>query len=186
MKRLIEGTMDNLKDRIKDLGYESPSASLRYYVPLNSLQRLMRRKIIQTALNGHVNSYQREQIVDHILRDGIKIFSALVLIDEISSILCFIEEDLLQDARLPFELSTLSDKLSLPFARDFFERQWDFSSPQLFRGTLTRSLDKRILLPFVKDNWIDEGGFGKIFEIKLHPDHQDLEPCFQQKASCSN
>jgi hypothetical protein len=175
--------MDSLKKQIKALRCESPRVSLRSYIPHNSLKRLLKQGIIQSALKGHVNSYQLEQIEEKVIRDGVKIFAVLVLADDVASILRFIEEDLLQDVRLPFELSVLEDKVSLPSSQKFFKHQWEVSSPQFFRGTLTRSLDKRTLLPFVKDDRIAEGGFGDIYEIEFHPDHQDLEPCFKQRVN---
>ena len=173
--------MAQLKVRLKEIRREN--ADFRWFIPQRLLQQLMTRDTVQQALRGSVKPYHLEEISERVVRNGIKVLAMLVLIDHTSHISCFIEKDQLHDLRIPFERKVLETILQEPCAADFAERQWEFTAPEYFRGTITRSLSERVVLPFAKDTRIDKGGFGTVFEIKIHEEHQDLEDCFRQKVS---
>ncbi|KAL8689077.1 MAG: hypothetical protein Q9218_005166, partial [Villophora microphyllina] len=85
----------------------------------------------------------------------------------------FIEKDQFQavklDAKLPTTLPALEDILpSQTTAGEFFDLQWEFTSPEFTYSVLHRSLHPSSVLPFIggsKD--LGEGGFGTVTEVIL-------------------
>ncbi|KAF2468700.1 kinase-like protein [Lindgomyces ingoldianus] len=170
---------DSLKLLLKSIRREN--SDLRWFVPHNALVKVMVRENLRSTLKDQIKPYHIEETLKSIIRTGTKIFAILVLIDHVPKVQCFIEKDQLRDQRLPFtvdELKTIVDDIC---AIDFFEKQSEFLVPEFFQGMLTRRLNERTVMPFTKDSRIGAGSFGKVYEICFHPDHQLLEPCFQQR-----
>ena len=152
----------------------------KFFVPHQSLYNLLTRSVVLKSIQdcGGVPWYSVERTVDKIMAGARRIFAILVMLHrEEKHILSFIEHDHFQgsplDSKLPLSRTVL-DAIVPHIASAFFERQWEFSAPVFSKDVDHRFLDDFAVLPFVKDRRIDEGGFGTIFEIALHPDHQVL------------
>lgn len=128
---------------------------------------------------SEIPSYNLQDVVAKVLKGGLRVFSILVLVGKESLISSFIESDNLQrsrlDDKLPFSADTLQSIIpDTDAASNFYRRQWEFVAPVFSRSTLHRSLNSKMRLPFVQNKKLGEGGFGVIYEIQLHPDHQRL------------
>lgn len=140
----------------------------------------MTREVVLDAVNKieRIPWYSKNETLEWIMRGGRKIFAILVLLkDEESAISRFMEHDHYQksplDERLPFSMETL-DSIIPDIAEDFCEMQWEFVAPILYRNVVHRSLPDKTRLPFVYNKKIAEGGFGVVYEIELHLDHQTI------------
>ena len=170
-----------LKLRIKDIRCEN--SDHRWFVPLLPLREILSQDVILKAVrDAGTKAYHLDEVVDRILSNGLKIFAILVLTDQAALAFKFIQEGELLDERLPFSLEILKMRLSLPHVKDFYEKQWELSVPTFDRGTIHKSLDDRVILPFIRDKRIGNGAFGTVYEIELNHNHQQLQGQFQHKV----
>lgn len=173
--------LNALKLRLKNLRREN--SDHRWFIPLLALREVLLEDIIRKALQDTgIKSYYLDEMANHILPDGVKIFAILVLTDQAALTSKFIEEGEFHDQRLPFSLNILGKQLSLPSAKDFYEKQWELTAPTFYRGTIHKSLNDRSILPFTKDKRIGNGAFGTVYEIKLDQSHQQLNGLFQDRV----
>jgi len=104
----------------------------------------------------------------------------LVHIRQTKSIRQFIENDQFQgssiDRGLPFDKAKLRGILSPATANEFYERQWHFVAPKFSESVFTRTLPPEMILPFIKQQPLGEGGFGDVYNIEIASSHQ-LFPC---------
>jgi len=169
--------MAELRKQVQSLRCEVAGGDQKF-VPHQSLYRIMTRDVVLDAVNKikDVPWYSKEETVYWIMAGGRRIFAILILLkNEESSISHFIKHDRFQnsplDERLPFSKETLSSMIP-NIADDFYERQWEFVAPILHRNVVHRLLPDKVRLPFIHNQMIGEGGFGFVYEIQLHPDHQ--------------
>jgi hypothetical protein len=173
--------LDNLKCRLKDLRREN--ADNRWFIPQLRLYQVMSKDAVRKALqDAGIKSYHLDETAEDVFTYGIKIFAILVLTDQAKHTFKFIEKGDLHDQRLPFSLDILEKRLSLPFAKDFSERQWELTAPTFHRGTINKYLDDRFVLPFVEDERIGKGAFGTVYKIKLDHNHQQLNDRFANRV----
>ncbi|KAE9575650.1 hypothetical protein CGMCC3_g8350 [Colletotrichum fructicola] len=129
-----------------------------------------------------------------------KIFAILVLINQVSVISKFMDDDDFRDSSLPFDLpddgtnskdgmSSCNNTLArcfigMPdsFLHAFYETQWiclapflDFSSENL----QVANLEPASILPFIElgpeqESSVVRGGFGSVWKVAIHPAHHDF------------
>ena len=150
------------------------------FVPHQKLFDLLDRDVIQSVLQeGEVVPwYNLDSIVDRIYSGARRIFAILVVLKgQEREILRFLEHESFQnsppDHRLPFSESELK-RIAPEIVIEFYEKQWEFTAPVFVRSVDHRHLQASIVLPFLEDKKIGEGGFGEVFKITLDPTHQDL------------
>lgn len=178
----MDQSSDDLKSCLKDL--RRKNVHCHWFIPGRSLSTALSKEAIRKALLAvRVRPYSVDEIVEHVSKNGTKIFGILVLIDQAAIASHFIEEGNLQDHKLPFSKAILDKLLSPPAARDFDEKQWEVIAPTFDRSMINKSLQAEYILPFVKDKEINKGAFGIVYEIELDKDHQKLEKTFQRKVS---
>ncbi|KAF3921298.1 Phytochrome [Orbilia brochopaga] len=152
---------------------------IRKFMPLQALHQLLTKEEIEKAVGasiaraGGIPFYQEADTVKWILANGKRIFAILVALGHQEHLIpTFIEHDFETfDEKLPFPLELLQ-KIVPSVATEFHKKQWEFVSPIWSKNVIHRELPPDIRLPFTFNKKIDAGGFGDIYEIKLHPDHQ--------------
>ncbi|KAL8723337.1 MAG: hypothetical protein Q9181_007303 [Wetmoreana brouardii] len=162
-----------------------------YFVPDGTLKRVITEPAVLSAIEAcEISPGRRDEIVERVTHGGRRLFATLTLINRPVLILKFIENDQLiprgLDSSLPFSLPTLQDILPTADADDFFEKQWEFTAPVLSRCQGHRILNEHTRFPFMDSTLLEEGGFGKVFEVEVHPDHGDFVgmPPNQVKIIC--
>ncbi|PMD49796.1 kinase-like protein [Hyaloscypha bicolor E] len=174
--------MKKLRDSID--GLRCKNYQSRYFVPRQSLVKLLQTDIIQSELRGIVPLHQLPEIVQTIFRKGQLIFAILVLIDHLEYIAKFIESDQLQpnwlDHRLPFDQQTLETMMEAVPASRFYEKQWEFTAPVFTPFMLRRHLTDDTILPFHSENKIGSGGFGDVYHITINTAHQSFDDSIHQ------
>ena len=141
-------------------------------VPTEALyQQLPESTIRQTLENSDINVVDLDETSQVVFQGARKIFAILVMLDEPCLILNFIASDQYQasstlDHKLPLSEATL--RTIVPrLAERFYELQWEYLIPALNRSTVNRSLAPETILPFVKERYIGEGGFGVVYATTM-------------------
>jgi len=117
-----------------------------------------------------------ESAVQAILNGGHRVFAILSLNRHARLIRNFAESDSSQDSKLdqglPFEQLRLQHILDdEPTAREFFNRQWSFTSPVFSSSVFTKSFPQQTIFPFLEQRKLDEGTFGVVFDLNIAPSH---------------
>jgi hypothetical protein len=169
--------MEELKDLIIDKRREN--IDCRWFVPHQALHDLMTKDVVEKAIRDtKIEHYHINDLTRAVLNGAQKIFAILALIGRPKCILRFVEDDNLQhshlDHKLPLPLEKLQRLLpSSSAARQFHEKQWEFTAPVFTGSVLPRVLEKEVILPYVgKTTVIGRGGFGVVHLVEVEPSHQ--------------
>lgn len=177
----MEQNPNNLKSKLEGLRCEN--AAHIWFIPAKRLNEALTRETIRGALEiAEIEYFRLDELTDHVLKTNLKVFSVLVLIEQVVAIPQCAELPECVDARLPFEMNLLASMLPAKAAQEFEERQYEVIAPIFSRSTIHRSFQYQTILPFVKDERIGEGGFDTVYEIQLSHDHQNPEEAFQRKG----
>lgn len=169
--------MINLKSQIQDLRCENFEG--RYFVPYQTLCQLLTEHVIFEVLrSAAVPQHEIDEILNVIVQYGRRVFATLALLGYESLFSKFIQADQFQeqfpDHRLPYSEASLITIIPKTVAVDFEEKQWQFIAPIFSKKNIHRFLALNTILPFIKNKELGEGGFGTVFEIEVHPEHQNL------------
>lgn len=182
----IGATMEELRAQI--VSKREQNVERRHFLPQQALYNLMGEVLVTKAVReAGIKAYDVGEITKEIMKGARKIFAILVIIRQPQSILTFIQDDQLQsslDHKLPFPLRKLQELLpSASLGQEFYEKQWEFAAPVFTKRLLPRVLEDDIILPFVEDKEVGEGGFGVVHIIKVELHHQSLGQLTQQNVS---
>lgn len=152
----------------------------RCFIPQKPLYKLLTKEALRKVLiSCHgVLPYYLDELVEIISKGARKIFAILILLrGEEEQISRFVQSDGFQrvalDHKLPFPKDTLCEFLPSDAIDDFCRLQWEFIAPIFCKGALHRMLNARTRLPFVTHcDTGEEGGFGHIYDLEIHPEYQ--------------
>lgn len=170
--------MKTLRDEIVKLRNKHQNANGKHFVPHPALHDLMSTAVVRDALQGSkIERYLIDQTTAAVINGAIKIFAILTLIHRVELILKFIQGDGFSgsrlDHKLPFELDKLRAILSDSTASiEFYEHQWEFTAPVFNGSLLPRVLQKEVIMPYLKEDHIGQGGFGDVYEVEIESSHQ--------------
>lgn len=185
---------DHLFQRIHQLRLRNADGS--HFVPEAALKREIlgpeAREHIRTAIRGSgVEFHMEEEALNSIMQGGQKVFAILVLTNNVHYLRNFIEADGFQrtgwDGRLPLQESHVES--IIPCSTDsikFYETQWEFLAPVFGGDRSHRQLHDRVVLPFIKDEYLAEGGFGKISKVSLPRGHHKMGAGYDSGSEVSH
>lgn len=125
----------DLKSCLKQLRVKS--ADRRWFIPGLRLHEVLTETAIrQSLLAAKIQPHVVDEVTQHVLQYGIRIYGVLVLIEQVAATVTFMEKGELMDHRLPFENSVLSELFSSTDSviADFEEIQWDVMAPAFSRA----------------------------------------------------
>jgi hypothetical protein len=162
-------------------GLEIENFEHKYFIPLGKLKRLFTRERIGDLLQQHdIKFYDRTEITNAVLNNGLRLFATLASIRGISFITQFLKADHFSggqfDSKLPLRESSL--KAILPNSEtctQFFKKQWRFLAPVLREDQSHRELDDRTIMPFLSSTPIGYGGFAKVFKVRVDASHHRIQ-----------
>lgn len=150
------------------------------FVPFSELKTLFTRDKVLELLRQHdLEFHLINETVDRVLDGGLRTFAVLADIQDIGSITRFIKEDQFSeislDAKLPLNETDFFRYFSNPEkGRRFLRKQWSFLAPVFAENRSRRELDDRIILPFLRKDYFTEGGFAKVYKVKVDASHYKL------------
>jgi hypothetical protein len=175
--------LEELKRRITS---HEPDGLLRMnsdkkeYIPIRSLDGFLSPEVVeQCIIEGRVQLNRQEEAISEAVKGGKRILTILIGIDDIPTLVNFLEHDQLMDrtldSKLPFSENDLSE--ILPSGMDttrskFFDYQWKVSVPVFKPDASHRELHPHTILPFVSSPEIGSGGSGNIFRVTLDDETQ--------------
>jgi hypothetical protein len=88
----------------------------------------------------------------------------------------FLRRDQLLRTRLDEKLPRQVDELvvilkSKAIAEEFYEFQWQFLAPVFSELKVHRLLHEETILPFLAEEYLGQGGFGKVYRTRIHESH---------------
>lgn len=152
----------------------------KFFIPLNKLEQLFTRERIVTLLQQHdVEFYLRIEVTNAVLKNGLRLFATLASIRYIKSITRFLESDYFSggqfDSKLPLSEASLQTILrDSERCVQFSRKQWRFVAPVLREDQSHRELDDRTILPFLSLTPIRDGGFAKVFKVRVDASHHQI------------
>lgn len=174
--------MDSVTLCSKIQALRSKNAYGQSYVPELSLFRLITHDAVHAELKrGNVSRYLLDELTTTIITSARKVFSILVLVDNVGLVEDFMEDNWLQDHCLPLSLDVLAN-FGDATALKFRKWQWEFLSPKFNRTTIYKTIASSAVLPFLADEKFGDGGFGTVYKISLDPDHQAFEAGFPKQV----
>jgi serine/threonine protein kinase len=175
--------MDELGDDIEEIRLANENHKGQNFVPEAELEALMTASRVRISLKSSgIPVHEQEELIGAICQGAKKCFAILLLIHRGKAITNFFKHDSLQstfpDKRLPYS----SDALQTIFGEvqqsltvlKFLERQWDFTVPTFSKSILPRKLDRRVILPYLREEYIARGSFGVVWKAELHSQHHKL------------
>lgn len=181
--------MQSLRHSIEGLSRRVAGDS-KCFVPRYRLLKLLSRETIRNALETceAIPAERVESIADQIFKNARRTFAILVVLEgeHAGEILHFVQHDNFQsspiDHRLPFDKAELA-RIIPNCSEGFYNKQWEFSAPVFLKNIEHRSLNESTILPFLVDEKLGAGGFGQVFSITLHKEHQDPSWLSNSKVS---
>jgi hypothetical protein len=175
--------MEDLKDQIERLLLDTQNHEKRHFVPEKSLYRIMTEKSVRVALKrSAIKPYHVEELVKDIVSGARKVFAILTVIGCKEAIATMFGHDLLQtaplDDKLPYSEELLNNIFSANSTRltasKFAKEQWEFVTPTFSQRVLPRTLEDRMILPFLQERPLGGGSFGMTWEIEIHAENHRL------------
>ena len=177
------GTIRLLRSEIKALRLCAGNDDSTF-IPFEPLKKVLNKGRVQEIIKTckDIPGEQSDEVINWICGGNLKTFAILILLkDEEHHILQFIQHDNFHktaaDSKLPLMQEALERILPNDVADDFYKIQWEFTAPLLCMGTVHRYINNRARLPYTRNEELaDNGGFGKVYEIEIHPFYRKLLP----------
>lgn len=143
------------------------------FIPQELLYDLLRESVILQELRYHKHPPESLSESSTILANsGRKVFAILVEIGSVAQVADLISGGLL-DGKLPFGEEDLSQHRERGVVTQFLKFQWDYLAPFWGDGSSSHKiLAPQMILPYVSEELLSEGSFGKVFIVALKTSHQ--------------
>jgi hypothetical protein len=174
----MDELQDELLEKLESVRFANKNFEDRHFIPDDDLIDVISEPAVKLSLKRlAIPLHEIQDLTNDILRGARRCFAILVLIRCGKAISAFVRDDSLQlsdpDDRLPYTSEALQrifkkGATSL-MIKNFLERQWEFVIPIMRQHAIFRTLDKKVILPFLHEELIGEGAMGTAWKIKLHP-----------------
>ncbi|CAG8950089.1 hypothetical protein HYFRA_00008323 [Hymenoscyphus fraxineus] len=169
--------MEEIQQQLSSLRKKSRCAGDdKFFYPLSEVEELLTTNQIKACmssipvLSGNDRDLFRYATI--VRETNVKTFAILLLNGHSKHILEFLFRRE-ADSRIPHTEEGL-DFLPPLIARAFVERQWQFHPVIFGKGDIHRELQKPEILPFLEEEIVGQGGFGKVWKVKLYSTCQKL------------
>ncbi|KAL8794049.1 MAG: hypothetical protein Q9195_003349 [Heterodermia aff. obscurata] len=147
----------------------------RLFAAESSIRRIFDAQAIKQAV-AELKCHPEDRIglAEAILHKGVITFAILVWMNREDAIVDFRRWEYLESTRLSENAATLfAPSFGVDFVREY---SWQFH-PHFFHLGDDIEIDERKILPFLRDvGQVDEGGFGIVSRIEVHPLLQNFYP----------
>ena len=205
-----QGKASELQAKLFAARIEWPEGGYRYFVPISVLRRSITFNSVSRELRRCGERFRdqavRKDTADKIVSNAQKLFAILVYLGR-SQFIYELLEDNVDDKDLPLLRSDKTPNFKLcsklqpgepitcladwerPKIDEFAREQWSMMAP-IFKHTEKVGhwvLDDNDVLPFIEDHeqsnqGPEYGGFGSVWEVKIHPAHHDLHTTTNTKV----
>ena len=168
--------LEQLRQLILSRKQEAAGQTARVFLPENTLGQILQGiDILQTLRDPlfRVRPHKLESTVDFVLKEGRKIFAILVELGLERRLTQFIEYGI-RDSALPVLEQQLEPVLE-SHSGQFVRCQWDYLAHRISKRDYSLKLRAECILPYVNQTWRGGGGFSTVYDVVVHPAHQDID-----------
>ena len=170
--------LDKIRELIANHKIKAAGQEPRKFIPNGCLDRIFTRENILEALRDQsfkIKPHKVQNTVDFVLKDSKRTFAILVEERLEYSLAKFIENGI-SDKNLPIGEAQLEPiSFGKSAADKFIQRQWEYSAHTFSGGPYDRKLMSEWILPYAEQKLIGGGEFSRVYDVVVHPAHQELE-----------
>jgi hypothetical protein len=173
----LDCKMEAISRALQTIRRENPTTN-HYFTPSHLVRDTLKPELVrQSLLECVVEQHQVDEATQVIIEGAWNVYAILIIIKKPQYILGFIKDDHLQRSTINDKLPLDEEKLSKVFkdpitAREFYDKQWGFTAPLFSKSVFIRSLPEKFVLPFLADEELGEGSFGKVYKIQVEHSFQ--------------
>ena len=155
-----------------------PEGYLREHLTLNDITSLLSDTIFD------IPQHKQESTAITVYEEALKILSILVDLNWQQKLSSFIEGNVL-DSSLPLDDPPL--RSLIPEAWTSFKAlQWEYLAYRFRKGQYRIKLQQELILPYIEQTPLGEGGFSKVSKVLIHFAHQNLLPDVNRQVCGAN
>lgn len=171
--------LEKLRDLLLRNKVQAIDQGQQKFLPEGSLDQIFREIDLTDILcstSFQVKSHKLDYVAHVVSTEGRKLLAILADLKLEHALLRFVEYGIL-DRILPIVEKKRLESILDPHERDeFMRRQWEFLAHTFSKRIYSQRLGPEHILPFVGQTKIGGGSFSTVYEVLIHPRHQDIDP----------
>ena len=171
--------MNKIRDLLSASKRNAAGQGQRKFLPDGLLDQILHDSDLSVILRHpsfRIDLHKWDSTIEIVMREGRKVFAILVELERESAFPKFIEYGIL-DRTLPvLEKGTLEFVLEPHKVKEFLQYQWEYLAHKFSRTMYNQRLSAEYILPYVQHTRIGGGGFSTVYDVLVHPAHQNINP----------
>ena len=148
------------------------------FLPEGSLDHIFEQINLTDILcdsSFQVEQHKLDSIIDVVSTEGRKVLAILADLKLEHALLRFIEYGTL-DQTLPLVEEKRLESILSPHERDdFMKRQWEYFAHKFSQRMYSQRLSQEHVLPYIYQAKIGGGSFSTVYDVLVHPKHQNID-----------
>ena len=178
-------TLEELRDLLHSKKAKVAGQRQQRFLPEGSFDQILQEIDLSDLLCStpfRVDHHKLDSVVETVFAEGRKVFAILVDLKLEHALIRFIEYGLL-DRILPIVEEKKLESVLNPHERDeFMQRQWEYFAHKFSKRMYSQRLSREHILPYVDQTQIGGGSFSTVYDVLVHPAHQDIDPQIEEKV----
>lgn len=172
-------TLERVRDLLHSKKAKAAGQGQQKFLPEGSLDQIFREIDLSDVLCGfpfRVDYHKLQTFVEIVSVEGKKVFAILVDLKLEYALISFIEYGIL-DRILPIVEEKKLGPVLKPHERgEFMQRQWEYFAHKFSKRMYSQRLSREQILPYVEQTEIGGGSFSTVYDVLVHPAHQNIDP----------
>ena len=178
-------TLEKLRHLLHSQKAKAAGQRQQRFLPEGSFDQILQEVDLSDLLCSspfRIDHHKVDSVVGTVFAEGRKVFAILVDLKLEYALIRFIEYGLL-DRILPIVEGKKLESVLNPRERDeFMQRQWEYLAHKFSKRTYSQRLSREHILPYVDQTEIGGGSFSTVYDVLVHPAHQDIDPQLKEKV----
>ena len=178
-------TLEKLRDLLHAKKAKAAGQQQKRFLPDGSLDQILQEIDLSDLLCSspfRIDHHKIDSVIETVLAEGRKVFAILVDLKLEYALIRFIEYGIL-DRILPIAEEKKLEPVLDPHERDeFMQRQWQYLAHKFSRRMYSQRLSREHILPYVDQTKIGGGSFSTVYDVLVHPAHQDVDAQIKEKV----
>lgn len=178
-------TLENLRGLLLLRKAKAAGQGQQKFLPEGSLDQIYREIDLADILcssSFQVEQHKLDSVVNIVSTEGRKVFAILADLKLEHALFRFIEYGIL-DRILPIVEEKRLESILNPHERnEFMRRQWEFFAHKFSKRIYSQRLSREHILPYVDQTEIGGGSFSTVYDVLVHPTHQNVDPEVKERV----
>jgi hypothetical protein len=168
----MEDSLTRIRQLLKSIRLPIPGSEDGFFYVHERLQAVITEELVVDSISQLIPDYMREDVLAKIMRDGIRLFSILALMEQLDQIKHFLAHSTL-DNRLPITQEAEFRRITPDLDSLFFTKyQWEFF-PWVFQKDSGHLIfHSNTVLPFTSEEEIGCGNSGTVSVATIPQEQQ--------------